>query len=314
MTKLENEIQEAFKKDHINLTSDDILKDVSPSFVCKKGKTSFKVNASFVGAAFAAASIVLCLPLLSALNYHESIEDSIENRDFASHVVGALGFSTFASRFTQDTQSLQLEELKNKAIPPIAFLNYTYTNKDKIDYSFIQEKAEIRNEIFKVKETITDRFLDIKYDVFLKKANQKALEGCVFINKDETLDLKEPSFFIDINSKENNRDCFLDLKFRSTNENLDHIVFNLKENYDSSIEFTLLNNDIDLFKCTLEHKGTYNLFTLKLSNLDENIIFKIYNKNNMNYDCEYSPADDPDNITSFPYTFNNDGSIDEKNF
>lgn len=312
MTKLENEIKEAFEKDHINLTPQDILKDIPTSFVSKKRQISFKESVFLTMGNFAVAAAVLCISLISPLNYQESIEDSIENRDFASHIVGALGLSNFTTHFDEEPSDLLPEDIKNRALPPIAYLNYTYTNKDKINYSFSNQERHIKDQIYKVKETINDRFLDTQYDVFFRKKSDSSLTGFIFENKGTRSISLTPTFFMEINSIENNRDCFLDINFKPTDPKFENFTFNLKENYDTSIQFTLLNNQDEFFKCKLEHKDEYNLFTLSWRGLEDNILFKIYNKSNMNYDCVYSSISDPSDEMTFPYIFNNDGTIDGK--
>ena len=171
------------------------------------------------------------------------------------------------------------EAIEKRALPPIAFLNYTYTNKDKINYSFSNQERHIEDQIFNVKETINDRFLDTQYDVFFKKKSDSSLTGFIFESKGTRSISLTPTFFMEINSIENNRDCFLDINFKPTDPKFENFTFNLKENYDTSIQFTLLNNQDEFFKCKLEHKDEYNLFTLSWRGLEDNILFKIYNKN-----------------------------------
>ena len=322
MTNLENEIKEAFEKDQINLSPKDILKQCHTSFVSKKRQISLKESLFITVGNFAVAAAVFCFSLISPLNYQESIEDSIESRDFASHIVGALGFSNFTTHFYDEPSDFLPEAIEQRALPPIAFLNYSYTNKDKINYSFSSQERRINNQLFEVKETINDRFLDTQYDVFFKKKNDKALSGCVFENHSERVSLN-PIFYLDIESDENNRDCFLDIDFKPTDKNFEHLVFNIKENYDNSIQFTLFeeyselaksSNDKqreNLFECKFEPKEKYNLFTLKWKSLETPIQLKIYNKYNMKYDCVYSSENAPTEEMNYPYVFNNDGTIEE---
>ena len=138
------------------------------------------------------------------------------------------------------------EDIKNRALPPIAYLNYTYTNKDKINYSFSNQERQIEDQIFKVKETINDRFLDTQYDfldtqydVFFKKKSDSSLTGFIFESKGTRSISLTPTFFMEINSIENNRDCFLDINFKPTDPKFEkfHFQFKRKLRYFNSIHF-----------------------------------------------------------------------------
>ena len=308
MTKLENEIKEAFESDKIDVTPQEILEKSNVSFVSKKHQVSLKESLfiSFGNLAVAAAVFGAILPF--SLTYQETIEDSIKDHDFASHVVGALGISNLA--FNASPFDLANNEIEKETLPPIAYLNYTFTNKDKVSFSFEDTKRTIENEVFNVKETIQDKFLNERYNIFLRKNTENQVEGCVY-NLAEESTQEVPSFMMQINGSKKDRNCFLDISFLPFEWMNSDLSINLKENFDNSVEFSFFDKNEKVFYIKAINKGDYNLFTIDIAGLDESLLIKIYNKNNMNYNCVYFSEEDPNDTSTFEYTFTKNGTVEE---
>lgn len=310
MTNLENEIKDVFESEPIDVTSNDILKvtDSEPSFVSKKNRISKKESIILSFANLTVAFGVFALALIPSYNYKETIEDRIENPLFASHILSGLGATKLAIDLN-DAESFELnqENIEEIIIPQLAYLNYTYTNKDKLAFNFKDEQKEIDNLTFTKKENIQDRFLKRDYDIFLKKQNDYYVKGFVF--GQEKTDI--PLFSLDIKSTTKNRNSLLDIDFVPSDYNKSQFFFNLNEENDGSITFSGYFNDAKKFSCRFEQKNRYNKYTITKEDLDKDIVIKIFNKENMSYICEYFADDSATEVYLFNYTFNSDGTIEE---
>lgn len=309
MTNLEEEIKKAFEQENIDLTSKEILEKSNISFVGKRQKFTFAQGVLISSASLALAVGVFCVALIPQFNYVESIEDSVSNRTFASHVLSCLGANELLLN-TPDIENVNLppENIQKDTLPPIAFLNYAYTNKNHLDYSFINEKSNIENETFNVRENIRDEFLSKNYDLFLKKEDDYKIKALVVNNKAQS---KSPVYQLDILGDEENKDCYLKLNFRPLSEKYKDYLFSLKENVDKSIQYSLDVAEENIFTCRFEFHDNYNKFILDLHKFNQKFIFKISNFGNLNYNCEYSEEDNQESTTSYDYTFTDDGTIEE---
>ena len=309
MTNLEEEIKKAFGQENIDLTSKEILEKSNISFISKRQKFTFAQGLLISSVSLALAGGVFCVALIPQFNYVESIEDSVSNRSFASHVLSCLGASDLFLK-SPDIENINVlpGNIQKETLPPIAFLNYTYTNKNHLDYSFLEEKTNIESETFNVKENIRDEFLSKNYDLFLKKENDYKIKALVINNEAQT---KTPTYRLDILGNERNKDCYLKLNFKPLSEKHKDYLFSLEEKVDKSIQYSLDISEEPIFTCLFEFHDNYNKFTLDLHKFNKRFIFKISNFGNLNYGCEYSEEDNQESTTSYDYTFTDDGTIEE---
>ena len=215
MDKLESEIKQVFEDNKISLTSKQILSDPKVSFVSKKPQFSLKFNIFTVATSAILASATLICALIPSMTYVESVEDRIENPIFAKHLISGLGAAKVlleTSKTAPETNYLTDQSVKKTMLPTVAFLNYIYTNSDKVDFDCEQKNEVKDNEHFTFKETIKDNYLKTHYDIFV---NPKDIitGGLIF-----DLNYKngsEPIYELDINSKKKDRDCFLDIDLKA---------------------------------------------------------------------------------------------------
>lgn len=310
MKNLENEIKEAFETEQIDITSNDILKNSEVSFVSKKPRIINKGGFVLGAVNIAVAASVLGLTLALPLTYIESVYDSIENYNFASHIVGSLGLARLAiENNTIDSINLDDNYINDHALPTIAFLNYTYTNKDRIDYSFENTEKELNNEKFNIKETIKDNFLNKDYDILFKKKDLNSFKAYLF-SKNSVFNASEPIMEINIGGKVVDRSCLLNISLNPTTLPYKDYAINVTENKDSSIDFSFKYQQENIFNCNFLNKDGYNQFILTRKGLNNKLIFKVFDKGSMNYECSYNEENVDDKPIICTYTFNEEGEIE----
>ena len=312
MDKLESEIKQVFEDNKIGLTSKQILSDPKVSFVSKKPQFSLKFNIFTVAASTILASAILMCALIPSMTYVESVEDRIENPIFAKHLISGLGAAKVlleTSKTAPETSSLTDQSVKKTMLPTVAFLNYIYTNNDKVDFDYEQKNEVKDNESFTFKETIKDNYLKTHYDIFV---NPKDIitDGLIF-----DLNYKngsEPIYELDINSKKKDRDCFLDIDLKALF--LDkNFVFNIKENFDRSVLFSLNLDNETVVSCQYQKFNDFNQFIIDSKYRNDQFVFQIKKGANLEYFCKYSKESKPENPTSINYIFTDEGTIDEIN-
>ena len=312
MDKLESEIKQVFEDNKISLTSKQILSDPKVSFVSKKPQFSLKFNIFTVTASTILASAILMCALIPSMTYVESVEDRIENPIFAKHLISGLGAAKVlleTSKTAPETSSLTDQSVKKTMLPTVAFLNYIYTNNDKVDFDYEQKNEVKDNESFTFKETIKDNYLKTHYDIFV---NPKDIitDGLIF-----DLNYKngsEPIYELDINSKKKDRDCFLDIDLKALF--LDkNFVFNIKENFDRSVLFSLNLDNETVVSCQYQKFNDFNQFIIDSKYRNDQFVFQIKKGANLEYFCKYSKESKPENPTSINYIFTDEGTIDEIN-
>ena len=312
MDKLESEIKQVFEDNKIGLTSKQILSDPKVSFVSKKPQFSLKFNIFTVAASTILASAILMCALIPSMTYVESVEDRIENPIFAKHLISGLGAAKVlleTSKTAPETSSLTDQSVKKTMLPTVAFLNYIYTNNDKVDFDYEQKNEVKDNESFTFKETIKDNYLKTHYDIFV---NPKDIitDGLIF-----DLNYKngsEPIYELDINSKKKDRDCFLDIDLKALF--LDkNFVFNIKENFDRSVLFSLNLDNETVVSCQYQKFNDFNQFIIDSKYRNDQFVFQIKKGADLEYFCKYSKESKPENPTSINYIFTDEGTIDEIN-
>ena len=312
MDKLESEIKQVFEDNKIGLTSKQILSDPKVSFVSKKPQFSLKFNIFTVATSTILASGILMCALIPSMTYVESVEDRIENPIFAKHLISGLGAAKVlleTSKTAPETSSLTDQSVKKTMLPTVAFLNYIYTNNDKVDFDYEQKNEVKDNESFTFKETIKDNYLKTHYDVFV---NPKDIitDGLIF-----DLNYKngsEPIYELDINSKKKDRDCFLDIDLKALF--LDkNFVFNIKENFDRSVLFSLNLDNETVVSCQYQKFNDFNQFIIDSKYRNDQFVFQIKKGADLEYFCKYSKESKPENPTSINYIFTDEGTIDEIN-
>ena len=312
MDKLESEIKQVFEDNKIGLTSKQILSDPKVSFVSKKPQFSLKFNIFTVATSTILASAILMCALIPSMTYVESVEDRIENPIFAKHLISGLGAAKVlleTSKTAPETSSLTDQSVKKTMLPTVAFLNYIYTNNDKVDFDYEQKNEVKDNESFTFKETIKDNYLKTHYDIFV---NPKDIitDGLIFdLNyKNGT----EPIYELDINSKKKDRDCFLDIDLKALF--LDkNFVFNIKENFDRSVLFSLNLDNETVVSCQYQKFNDFNQFIIDSKYRNDQFVFQIKKGADLEYFCKYSKESKPENPTSINYIFTDEGTIDEIN-
>lgn len=312
MDKLESEIKQVFEDNKISLTSKQILSDPKVSFVSKKPQFSLKFNIFTVATSTLLASATLICALIPSMTYVESVEDRIENPIFAKHLISGLGAAKVlleTSKTAPETNSLTDQSVKKTMLPTVAFLNYIYTNSDKVDFDCEQKNEVKGNEHFTFKETIKDNYLKTHYDIFV---NPKDIitDGLIF-----DLNYKngsEPIYELDINSKKKDRDCFLDIDLKALF--LDkNFVFNIKENFDRSVLFSLNLDNETVVSCQYQSFNDFNQFIIDSKYRNDQFVFQIKKGANLEYFCKYSKESKPEDHTSINYIFTDEGTIDEIN-
>ncbi len=312
MDKLESEIKQVFEDNKISLTSKQILSDPKVSFVSKKPQFSLKFNIFTVATSTILASATLMCALIPSITYVESVEDRIENPIFAKHLISGLGAAKVlleTSKTAPETNSLTDQSVKKTMLPTVAFLNYIYTNSDKVDFDYEQKNEVKDNEHFTFKETIKDNYLKTHYDIFV---NPKDIitDGLIF-----DLNYKngsEPIYELDINSKKKDRDCFLDIDLKALF--LDkNFVFNIKENFDRSVLFSLNLDNETVVSCQYQSFNDFNQFIIDSKYRNDQFVFQIKKGADLEYFCKYSKESKPEDPTSINYIFTDEGTIDEIN-
>ena len=312
MDKLESEIKQVFEDNKIGLTSKQILSDPKVSFVSKKPQFSLKFNIFTVAASTILASAILMCALIPSMTYVESVEDRIENPIFAKHLISGLGAAKVlleTSKTTPETSSLTDQSVKKTMLPTVAFLNYIYTNNDKVDFDYEQKNEVKDNESFTFKETIKDKYLKTHYDVFVNP-EERITDGLIFdLNYKNGL---EPIYELDIDSENKDRDCFLniDLKALFLDKNF---VFNIKENFDRSVLFSLNLDNETVVSCQYQKFNDFNQFIIDSKYRNDQFVFQIKKGADLEYFCKYSKESKPENPTSINYIFTDEGTIDEIN-
>ena len=312
MDKLESEIKQVFEDNKIGLTSKQILSDPKVSFVSKKPQFSLKFNIFTVATSTILASAILMCALIPSMTYVESVEDRIENPIFAKHLISGLGAAKVlleTSKTAPETSSLTDQSVKKTMLPTVAFLNYIYTNNDKVDFDYEQKNEVKDNESFTFKETIKDNYLKAHYDIFV---NPKDIitDGLIF-----DLNYKngsEPIYELDINSKKKDRDCFLDIDLKALFLD-NNFVFNIKENFDRSVLFSLNLDNETVVSCQYQKFNDFNQFIIDSKYRNDQFVFQIKKGANLEYFCKYSKESKPENPTSINYIFTDEGTIDEIN-
>lgn len=312
MDKLESEIKQVFEDNKISLTSKQILSDPKVSFVSKKPQFSLKFNIFTAAASTILASAILMCALIPSMTYVESVEDRIENPIFAKHLISGLGAAKVlleTSKTAPETSSLTDQSVKKTMLPTVAFLNYIYTNSDKVDFDCEQKNEVKDNEHFTFKETIKDNYLKTHYDVFVNP-EERITDGLIF-----DLNYKngsEPIYELDINSKKKDRDCFLDIDLKALF--LDkNFVFNIKENFDRSVLFSLNLDNETVVSCQYQRFNDFNQFIIDSKYRNDLFVFQIKKGADLEYFCKYSKESKPEDPTSINYIFTDEGTIDEIN-
>lgn len=312
MDKLESEIKQVFEDNKISLTSKQILSDPKVSFVSKKPQFSLKFNIFTAAASTILASAILMCALIPSMTYVESVEDRIENPIFAKHLISGLGAAKVlleTSKTAPETSSLTDQSVKKTMLPTVAFLNYIYTNSDKVDFDYEQKNEVKDNEHFTFKETIKDNYLKTHYDVFVNP-EERITDGLIF-----DLNYKngsEPIYELDINSKKKDRDCFLDIDLKALF--LDkNFVFNIKENFDRSVLFSLNLDNETVVSCQYQRFNDFNQFIIDSKYRNDLFVFQIKKGADLEYFCKYSKESKPEDPTSINYIFTDEGTIDEIN-
>lgn len=312
MDKLESEIKQVFEDNKISLTSKQILSDPKVSFVSKKPQFSLKFNIFTAAASTILASAILMCALIPSMTYVESVEDRIENPIFAKHLISGLGAAKVlleTNKTAPETSSLTDQSVKKTMLPTVAFLNYIYTNSDKVDFDCEQKNEVKDNEHFTFKETIKDNYLKTHYDVFVNP-EERITDGLIF-----DLNYKngsEPIYELDINSKKKDRDCFLDIDLKALF--LDkNFVFNIKENFDRSVLFSLNLDNETVVSCQYQRFNDFNQFIIDSKYRNDLFVFQIKKGADLEYFCKYSKESKPEDPTSINYIFTDEGTIDEIN-
>ena len=316
MDKLESEIKQVFEDNKISLTSKQILSDPKVSFVSKKPQFSLKFNIFTVATSTLLASAILMCALIPSMTYVESVEDRIENPIFAKHLISGLGAAKVlleTSKTAPETNYLTDQSVKKTMLPTVAFLNYIYTNSDKVDFDYEQKNEVKDNEHFTFKETIKDNYLKTHYDIFVKPEEKDIIKNGLIYD----LNYKngsEPIYELDIDSDKKDRDCFLDINLKALF--LDkNFVFNIKENFDRSVLFSLKigNEPEPVVSCQYQNFNDFNQFIIDSKYRNDQFVFQIKKGANLEYFCKYSKESKPENPTSINYIFTDDGTIDEIN-
>ena len=314
MDKLESEIKQVFEDNRISLTSKQILSDSKVSFVSKKPQFSLKFNIFTVATSTILASAILTFALIPSMTYVESVEDRIENPIFAKHLISGLGAAKVlleTSKTAPETSSLPDQSIEKTMLPTVAFLNYIYTNNDKVDFDY-EQKNEIKdNEHFTFKETIKDNYLKTHYDIFVKPEEKDIIKNGLIYDLNYKNGL-EPIYELDIDSEKKDRDCFLniDLKALFLDNNF---VFNIKENFDRSVLFSLNLDKETIVSCQYQKFNEFNQFIIDSKYRNDQFVFQIKKGADLEYFCKYSKESKPENPTSINYIFTDDGTIDEIN-
>lgn len=314
MDKLESEIKQVFEDNRISLTSKQILSDSKVSFVSKKPQFSLKFNIFTVATSTILASAILTFALIPSMTYVESVEDRIENPIFAKHLISGLGAAKVlleTSKTAPETSSLTDQSIEKTMLPTVAFLNYIYTNNDKVDFDY-EQKNEIKdNEHFTFKETIKDNYLKTHYDIFVKPEEKDIIKNGLIYDLNYKNGL-EPIYELDIDSEKKDRDCFLniDLKALFLDNNF---VFNIKENFDRSVLFSLNLDKETIVSCQYQKFNEFNQFIIDSKYRNDQFVFQIKKGADLEYFCKYSKESKPENPTSINYIFTDDGTIDEIN-
>ena len=315
MDKLESEIKQVFEDNKISLTSKQILSDPKVSFVSKKPQFSLKFNIFTVATSTLLASAILMCALIPSLTYVESVEDRIENPIFAKHLISGLGAAKVlleTSKTAPETSSLTDQSVKKTMLPTVAFLNYIYTNSDKVDFDYEQKNEVKDNEhLITFKETIKDNYLKTHYDIFVNlKGKDKITDGLIY-----DLNYKngsEPIYELDIDSDKKDRDCFLDIDLKALF--LDkNFVFNIKENSDRSVLFSLNLDKETVVSCQYQSFNDFNQFIIDSKYRNDQFVFQIKKGADLKYFCKYSKESKPEDPTSINYIFTDEGTIDEIN-